>query len=149
MAVDPQLLSGFLYMFLLFLQVSLAYTEVHLWKRWIVTLESYVALHAFVVAVYNTLQHGSPDMWPMFFAGFAFMFVFTYQYAVGLSKRGEQIVTVFYALFLVWLYAPFGFNRGFEYLQRVEFLWIPIILYLLAILFAGAVFVIQAVRSRK
>jgi hypothetical protein len=149
MAVDPQLLSGFLYMFLLFLQVSLAYTEVHLWKRWIVTLESYVALHAFVVAVYNTLQHGSPDMWPMFFAGFAFMFVFTYQYAIGLSKRGEQLVTVFYALFLVWLYAPFGLNRGFEYLQRAEFLWIPIILYLLAIAIAGGVYIAQSLVKKK
>jgi len=30
MAVDPQLISGFLYMFLLFTQVSLAYTTIHL-----------------------------------------------------------------------------------------------------------------------
>ena len=141
MVVDLQLLSGFLYMFLLFLQVSMAYTEVHLWKRWIVTLESYVALHAFLVAVYNTLQHGSADMWPMFFAGFMFLFVFTYQYAIGLSEKGEQLVSIFYALFLVWIYAPFGYNRGLEYLTRAEFLWIPIILYLLAFVIGGIVYV--------
>ena len=149
MAVDLQLLSGFLYMFLLFLQVSMAYTEVHLWKRWIVTLESYVALHAFLVAVYNTIQHGSPAIWPMFFAGFAFMFVFTYQYSIGLSKRGEQLVTVFYALFLVWLYAPFGYDRGLDYLTRAEFLWIPIILYLLAIGIGAVVYIWKEIMSKK
>ena len=141
MAVDLQLLSGFLYMFLLFLQVSMAYTEVHLWKRWIVTLESYVALHAFIVAVYNTIQHGSFEMWPMFFGGFAFLFVFTYQYAIGLSKTMEKAVTVFYALFLLWVYAPFGYNRGYEFLMRFEFLWIPIILYALAIAIAGGTYI--------
>lgn len=141
MAVDYQLLSGFLYMFLLFLQVSMAYTEVHLWRRWIVTLESYVAFHAFIVAVYNTLQHGSIEMWPMFFGGFAFLFVFTYQYAIGLNRTMERAVTIFYALFLVWVYAPFGYNRGFEFLMRLEFLWIPIILYALAIAIAGATYI--------
>ncbi len=141
MAVDPQLLSGFLYMFLLFLQVSMAYTEVHLWRRWIVSLESYVALHALIVAVYNTLQHGSFDMWPMFFGGFTFLFVFTYQYAIGLTKRMEQMVIVFYALFIVWVYAPFGYDRGFTFLMRLEFLWIPIILYGLAIAIGGATYI--------
>ena len=149
MAVDPQLLSGFLYMFLLFLQVSLAYTEVHLWKRWIVLLESYVALHALVVAVYNTLQHGSADMWPMFFGGFAFLFVFTYQYAVGLSRRLELMVTVLYALFLVWLYAPFGFGRGYQYLTRLEFLWIPLILYGLAVVFACCAYLWLRVKASR
>jgi len=46
MANDPQLLSGFFYMFLLFTQMSLAYTKVHLDQRWIVTLQSWVAIHA-------------------------------------------------------------------------------------------------------
>jgi hypothetical protein len=57
MAVDPQLLSGFIYMFFLFTQMSLAWTWVHLDVRWIIFLESYVAIHALIVAVYNTIQH--------------------------------------------------------------------------------------------
>jgi hypothetical protein len=85
----------------------------------------------------------------MFFAGFAFMFVFTYQYAIGLSKRGEQFVIVFYTLFLAWLYAPFGYNRGLEYLLRAEFLWIPIILYALAFVIGGAAYLIQEIVVKK
>lgn len=75
MATDPQLLSGFFYMFLLFTQVSLAWTQVHFMKWWIVVLESYVSIHALIVAVYNTLFFGSADIWPMFFLGFTFMFI--------------------------------------------------------------------------
>jgi len=41
-------------MFLLFTQMSLACIRVHFDKKWITTLESYVAIHAVIVAVYNT-----------------------------------------------------------------------------------------------
>jgi hypothetical protein len=138
MASDPQLLSGFLYMFLLLTQLSLAYTPVHLDARWIVVLESYVAVHALVVAVYNTLQHGSADMWPMFFSGFAFMFVFTQMYALGLSRAVRWLVTASYIGFLAWIYGPrpLGLGRGLELLLRLEVLWIPIVLYGLAAVFA-------------
>ena len=138
MASDPQLLSGFLYMFLLLTQLSLAYTPVHLDARWIVVLESYVAVHALVVAVYNTLQHGSVDMWPMFFSGFAFMFVFTQMYALGLSRVLRWLVTVSYLGLLAWIYGPrpLGLGRGLGYLLRLEVLWIPIVLYGLAAVFA-------------
>jgi hypothetical protein len=138
MASDPQLLSGFLYMFLLLTQLSLAYTPVHLDARWIVVLESYVAVHALVVAVYNTLQHGSTDMWPMFFSGFAFMFVFTQMYALGLNRVVRWLVTASYFGFLTWIYGPrpLGLGRGLGYLLRLEVLWIPIVLYGLAAVFA-------------
>jgi hypothetical protein len=140
MATDPQLLSGFFYMFLLFTQMSLAYTWVHIDKRWIVLLESFVAIHAVFVAVYNTLFFGGPDMWPMFFSGFAFMFVFTYIYAFKQPRWVNGIVTAIYAAFIVWLYAPFGYARGFSIALRLEALWIPIILYGLAIAFAGVAY---------
>jgi hypothetical protein len=138
MTYDPQLLSGFFYMFLLFTQVILAYTTVHVDKRWIITLESYVAIHALIVAVYNTTYHGSPDMWPMFFAGFAFMFVFTYMYALKVRKGVLGLITAAYVVFLVWLYTPtpLGFGRDISYLFRLEFLWIPIVLYGLSAVFA-------------
>jgi hypothetical protein len=147
MAVDPQLLSGFIYMFFLFTQMSLAWTWIHLDTRWIVFLESYVAIHALIVAVYNTLQHGSTDMWPMFFAGFAFMFVFTQQYGLKLTRRLNISIIFAYIGFLVWLYlpGPFGYGRRLEYLTRAEFLWIPIILYLLALIFGGVVYIAQKI----
>jgi len=142
MASDPQLVSGFFYMFLLLTQLSLAYTWVHLDKRWIVVLEGYVAIHAFVVAVYNTLLHGSADMWPMFFSGFAFMFVFTQMYALGLRRWARWLVTALYLGFVAWLYfpKPFGLGRALGYLLRFEFLWIPLVLYGLAAVFAGAAY---------
>jgi hypothetical protein len=148
MAADPQLLSGFLYMFLLFTQLSLAYTPVHFDGRWIVVLESYVALHAMVVAVYNTLSHGSIDMWPMFFSGFAFMFVFTQIHGLGLGRRSTRGVVLLYALFLAWVYmpAPLGYGRDAAFLFRLEFLWIPLILYGLALVFAGVVYLLSGRR---
>jgi hypothetical protein len=76
----------------------------------------------------------------MFFTGFAFMFVFTYIYALKLPKLAYGAVTAIYAAFLVWLYAPFGYGRGIAYLTRLEMLWIPLILYGLAIAFAGALY---------
>jgi hypothetical protein len=142
MATDPQLLSGFFYMFLLFTQLMIAYTPLHLDKKWIILLETYVALHAVVVAVWNTTFFGGTDMWPMFFSGFAFMFVFTYLYALKASKKIYGLITAIYVAFLAFLYlpAPFGFGRNISSLLRLEFLWIPIILYALAALFAVIVY---------
>jgi len=150
MAVDPQLLSGFFYMFLLFTQVSLAYTRVHLNKGWIVILESYVAIHAVIVSVYNTVFFGSADMWPMFFSGFAFMFIFTQMYALEVRRGIFGLLTGIYIIFLCWLYlpAPYGYGRALSYLLRLEFLWIPIILYGLAALFAVIIFIYTNARIK-
>lgn len=152
MAYDPQLLTGFFYMFLLFTQVSLAYTVVHVNKAWVVTLESFVAIHALYVAVYNTLQDplSSPEMWPMFFGGFAFMFVFTGMYAFGWKRWMRGVVFGIYFAFLIWVYLPpglGGYGRGISYALRLEFLWIPIILYLLAYVFAGLAYLWVGRRS--
>ena len=142
MATDPQLVSGFFYIFLLFTQVSLAWTPVHLNKGWIILLEIYVALHAVIVAIWNTKFFGGADMWPMFFTGFIFMFVFTYIYAFKISKKIYLLVLMIYVAFLVWLYlpTPLGFGRSILNLSRVEFLWIPMILYGLASLFTFLVY---------
>jgi hypothetical protein len=143
---DPQLLSGFFYMFLLFTQLILAYTPIHLDKRWIITLESWVAIHALLVAYFNTADPniGSSDMWPMFFSGFAFMFVFTYMYAIDMKREYRALVTLAYFVFLIWLYLPAdlgGYGRDFSFIMRLEFLWIPIVLYGLAALFALLIYI--------
>jgi hypothetical protein len=138
MATDPQLLSGFFYMFLLFTQLMLAWTPLHLDKRWIILLESYVAIHAVIVAAWNSKLFGGAEIWPMFFTGFAFMFVFTYMYAARVSRKIYGLVLAIYVAFISWLYlpVPFGFGRSIINLERIEFLWIPMILYGLAALFA-------------
>jgi len=139
MAADPQLLTGFFYMFLLFTQATLAWTPLHLNTKWIVLLEGFVAVHAAVVAIYNSAFFNSAVMWPMFFSGFAFMVVFTYFYAFKVNRIVYWAVTAVYVGFLIWLYlpSPVGYGRGLENLARAEFLWIPFILQALAALFAG------------
>jgi hypothetical protein len=138
MATDPQLLSGFFYMFLLFTQLMLAWTPLHLDKRWIIFLEAYVTIHAVIVAAWNTSFFGGADMWPMFFSGFAFMLIFTYMYAFRATKKIYALLLALYVAFIAWLYlpVPFGFGRSILNLARLEFLWIPLILYGLAGLFA-------------
>ncbi len=151
---DPQLLSGFFYMFLLFTQMALAYTPIHIDRRWIVTLESWVAIHAVFVAYFNTAfpDIGSADMWPMFFSGFAFMFVFTYMYALNMKKQYRWIVTLLYIGFLVWLYLPVqlgGYGRDLSRLMMIEFLWIPIVLYGLAAVFALVAYIFLGRKEKE
>jgi hypothetical protein len=146
---DPQLLTGFLYMMLLFVQISLAYTKVHLDRRWTVFLEAAVAPHAVVVAIFNTQFFGSANLWPMFLSGFLFLFVFTYMYAFRLRVDLRIGVTSLYLAFLAWLYlpGPIGYARNLEYLFRLEFLWIPLALYALACLFAGLAYLYLKLRE--
>ncbi|MHA2385897.1 MAG: hypothetical protein ACXAEE_06775 [Candidatus Thorarchaeota archaeon] len=127
MFYDPQLLTGFFYMFLLFTQMTVAYTSVHIDKRWVITVEGFVGVHALV------------DMWAMFLSGFVFMWVFTYMYALNVRREVKVLVTLLYFAFLAWIYipAPFGYGRDISFLLRLEMLWIPIILYLLAAIVAG------------
>ena len=142
MAYDPQLLSGFFYMFLLFTQISLAYTVVHVNKGWIVFLESFVGIHAFIVAT-TTASQAAIGIWVMFATGFAFMFVFTYMFIFKVRREIKWGVILGYIAALVWIYLPNqfgGYGRDLSYLMRLEFLWIPIILYLLAIIFSAIVF---------
>ena len=147
MDIDPQLLTGFLYMFLLFTQVSLSYTKFHLDRKWIILLEGFVGIHALVVAVNNTIMLGSSDMWPMFLSGFMFMVIFTYLYGLKMKSNVRWIIFLAFAGFLLWIYLPIGYGRDFSYFLRMEVLWIPIVLYALAYLFAGIVYLLQ--RGRK
>lgn len=148
MAYDPQLLSGFFYMFLLFTQISLAYTVVHINKGWIVLLESFVGIHAFVVAT-TTLSQAVTGIWVMFSTGFAFMFAFTYIFIFNVRREVKLGVVAGYLTALVWIYLPSqfgGYGRDISRLFMLEPLWIPIILYLLAIVFSAVVFAFQKMR---
>jgi hypothetical protein len=118
-------------------------------KRWIVFLEFFVGIHALVVAVFNTAFFDSADMWPMFLSGFLFMFVFTGMYALDVKKGVRLAVIAIYAAFIIWFYlpTPFGYGRDILILLRLEFLWIPLILYALAFLFAGLAFIYLKIRE--
>ena len=151
MAYDPQLLTGFFYMFLLFTQISLAYTVVHINKGWIVFLESFVGIHAFVVAT-TTFSQAVTGIWVMFSTGFAFMFVFTYMFAFKLRREVRGGVFLGYLAALIWIYLPSqfgGYGRDISRLFMLEPLWIPIILYLLAIVFSAITFGYLKIRRPK
>ena len=143
MAYDPQLLTGFFYMFLLFTQLSLAYTVVHTNKGWVVFLESFVGIHAFIVAT-ATVSQAVTGIWVMFASGFAFLFAFTYMFAFKVRREIKWGVILGYISALVWIYLPSqfgGYGRDLTNLMRMEFLWIPITLYLLAIAFSAIAYV--------
>jgi hypothetical protein len=144
MAYDPQLLTGFFYMFFLFTQISLAYTVVHVNKGWIVFLESFVGIHAFVVAI-TTFSQAVTGIWVMFTTGFAFMFVFTAMFAFKVRREIKWGVFLGYLAAVIWIYLPSQFGgyplRDPSRLLMLEPLWIPIILYLLAIVFSAIAFI--------
>lgn len=132
---SPALLTGFFFMGLLFIQITVAYTRLHLNKWWLLLVESFVAIHGTIVAVAQWLDFGAdPPMWPMFMLGFVAMVVFTYIFGLGLPKWACWLIIGLYGVLIMFIYlpAPIGFGRDLAYLLRLEFLWIPIILYLLA-----------------
>ncbi len=131
---------GFLYMFLLLLQGSLMYTKIHMNKYWTVLLEVLVAFHGALVAVMQAQMQNTPlaqSMWPMFFLGFLGMFILGYMYGLGWPKWVHILITSLYILFMAWLYlpSPFGYGRPYMKLVSAEFLWIPIILFGIALVF--------------
>lgn len=125
------LISGFVYMFLLFIQMSLFNTKQHKKQRWIVVLEVFVAVHGTLVTIYK-----GNEIWPMFLFGFLTMFVLTQFHAY------QPPVWLKWTVLFVFLAAIAGVYvaiRGVERLYEISF--IPVALYggVLALLGIGAV----------
>ncbi len=113
------LMSGFIYLFLLFIQLSFFNTKFHLNLKWIVLLEVLVTIHGTLITVYK-----ENPIWPMFFFGFLTMFVFTQMHGLGLKK---WIKFSFLALYFISIGLVYGFIRGFNHIYEISF--IPIALY--------------------
>jgi hypothetical protein len=149
---SPALLSGFYFMGLLFIQMTLAYTRIHFNKWWVLLVESYVVIHATIVAIAQFVDFNiTPPIWPMFLLGFLAMLVFTYIHGLGLPTWLRWSIVVAYFAFLVFMYLPqpIGFGREFTYFLRFEFLWIPIILFLIAFIAAACAHVYLIVKNKK
>ncbi|WKY43265.1 hypothetical protein Q5O14_11420 [Eubacteriaceae bacterium ES2] len=116
-------LLGFFYMFLLMLQMSLAYTKIHTNLKWVTVLEVFVTLHGTVIA----LQAGQ-TLWSMFLFGFAMMFIITQMYGVVRLRALRIIFTVVYIVAALILYSGV-LGTGQEISQIHQIFWIPIILY--------------------
>lgn len=113
-------LIGFIHVVLVMTQGSLMFLRVHLNKRWMLLLEILVLPHAFQVA----LNQGN-DIWPMFFFGFAAIFLITQMHGLRLKPwvRGA-----FYGSFLLVLLYVYLVMR--EPYQVNEAARIPLIEYL-------------------
>ncbi|MDC7227780.1 MAG: hypothetical protein PQJ61_13530 [Spirochaetales bacterium] len=103
------LLSGFFYMFLLFTQLSLFNTKLHLNMKWLVVLETMVAVHGTLI----TLEKANP-IWPMFLSGFLFMFAFTYIFGLTKNKLIRIGVIILYIAGVIVMYNVRGFNNLYE-----------------------------------
>ena len=137
---DSAILLGFLYMFLLMIQLSMAKTKVHTNLAWIGFLEFYVAIHGVAVALMN-----GQEAWTMFLFGFLVMTVFTHMH--GLTLR-RWIKYAALAGFLVGMAVAYSY-RGWERIYEVVF--IPSALYggAFALWFVAGVGMFIASKTKK
>ena len=139
----PGHLFGFFYMFILLLQLSMAYTSVHTNKYWTFTLEIMVLFHGTAVAL---LQNNG--IWPMFFFGFGAIFVVTQLYGLDLSKKTIFSWTTVYAIAVLLVYSGLLFNV--RTIARIhEITWIPIIEYGLVLVLALVFNIPKLVNKKK
>jgi hypothetical protein len=113
------LLSGFIYMFLLFTQQNLFKTRIHYSKSWIVLLEFFVVIHGTLITVYKEME-----IWPMFLFGFLVMFFLTQIHTWKLKPAHAWSALAGFILSILLVY---GFVRGFSHVYEV--LFIPVALY--------------------
>jgi len=116
---DYGLLTGFFYMFLLFIHLGFAYTPLHMDLKWVALLELFVGLHGPAIAIQKAVSGNErdvqgPGIWIMFFSGFFFMFAFTGQYGFSLKKWQRALVYLLYFSAVAGLYAWRGFGRIYE-----------------------------------
>ena len=144
---------GFMHTFLIMLQGSLIYTNMHLNRYWRLTLEAWVILHSSVVAS----QTGGPDLtgtllWPMFCFGFLWMFTFTQLYGLPFWRKLPAWIRptpfVIYLAATLGIYSTLPDREGRYWIRLNEIIRIPAIEYLAA-LFTWAVIELFLFIERK
>lgn len=121
-------LIGVFYTFLLMLQGSLFFTRIHINRWWMLTQEVLVLVHGTLVA----MQQGN-GIWPMFFFGFATLFIVTQMHGLGLSRLSKALFTIAFGLGVAVVYS----QRGLAQLNEV--IRIPLIDYLSVFVLAGLI----------
>ncbi len=114
----PQHIVGFLYMFLLLVQMSFANTKIHSNRVWIFVLEIAVLFHGTIVAITS-----GQELWSMFFFGFGLIMVLTQIYGLGLKKPTIIGITLAYVVLAIVVYSI----KGIANIHQIT--WIPIIEY--------------------
>ncbi|WKY46620.1 hypothetical protein Q5O24_09530 [Eubacteriaceae bacterium ES3] len=136
-------LLGFFYMFLLMLQMSFAYTKIHINIKWVTILEVFVTLHGTVIA----LQAGQ-TLWSMFLFGFAMMFIVTQMYGVVRWKSLRIGFTLAYLAVAIIVYSGI-LGTGQQISQIHQIFWIPVILYGLVFVIVGSYHIAMKVFLKK
>jgi hypothetical protein len=121
-------LIGFFYMFMLMLQGSLFYTRLHVNRWWTALQEVFVLFHGTLVAV----MQGN-GLWPMFFFGFAGIFVLTQMHGLRLKRWLRWALLGLYVGGALLVYGQVGWGRLNEIVR------IPVIEYLAVLLLAGLI----------
>jgi len=138
MVSTPGHLVGFFYMFLMMLQGSLFFTRLHVNRWWTLVQEVGVLFHGTMVAIIQ-----GNGLWPMFFFGFAGIFVITQMHGLGLKRWQKIVFFAIYAGAALWVYS----GRGWAQLN--EIIRIPLIEYVLvfvlALLIGGGLWVARRV----
>jgi len=109
MEATPGHLLGFFYTFLLLVQASLFLTRIHVNKWWMFVQEVVVLAHGTIVAIVQ-----GNGIWPMFFFGFAGIFVITQMHGLGLKNWMKWAIFAVYAGLALYIYSGRGFNRAWE-----------------------------------
>lgn len=130
----PWHIVGFLYMYLLFIQMSFARTKIHQNKYFNLTLEVMVLFHGTSVALYS----GNAP-WSMFLFGFAAIFFVTQIYGIGISKKWIHLSQVVFVLLALGTYSGIFNNRQLYEINEV--FRIPFIEYFLVFVFVYVIYV--------
>lgn len=119
-------LTGFLYMFLLFMQGAFMFTRIHSNRVWTFVLEVSVVVHALAVAYV-----AGQEIWPMFAFGFLMLVVVTQMHGLGWSRATRWTIAALYLVAMLWVYSARGFDKINEVIR------IPVIDYVLVALIGG------------
>lgn len=125
-------LIGFFYTFVLMVQGCLFFTRAHVNKYWTFFLEILVLFHGTLVAI-----NQANGIWPMFFFGFAGMFIITQMYGLGLKPWQR------WAFLAAYVVAALGWYGSTDIVNINEIIRIPVIEYLSVFVGAGLVWVIM------
>ncbi|MBZ0296695.1 MAG: hypothetical protein K8L99_29305 [Anaerolineae bacterium] len=125
-------LVGFFYTFLLMLQGSLFFTRIHINKWWMFVQEIVVLAHGTLVAIVQ-----GNNMWPMFFFGFAGVFIITQMHGLGLSRTVKWLFLAAYAIGALIVYSDRGVNRLWELAS------IPAIDYIALVVLAALIWLVM------
>lgn len=129
-------LIGFFYMFMLMVQGSLFFTRAHVNRYWTFVLEILVLFHGTLVAI-----NQGGRMWPMFFFGFAGLFIITQMHGLGLKLWQRWLFFCAYIGGALYLYGSSDLTQ----LHQVT--WIPMTEYVVMFILAGLIWLGMKVAS--